>query len=96
MQVIIDIPEEEYELCKSQYDTECLDVLMIAVKYGTPLPKGHGKLKDVDKIEALLDLDKADNEIAKALKNIIDSVPTIIEADKEADKSEEKEQSWER
>lgn len=37
MKVIVEIPEEEYELCKKQYDTECLDVLMITVKYGTPL-----------------------------------------------------------
>lgn len=38
MQIVIDIPEEEYEFCKRQWDTECLDVLMTAVKYGTPLP----------------------------------------------------------
>lgn len=39
MQLVIDIPEEEYALCKKQWDTECLDTLMIAVKYGTPLQK---------------------------------------------------------
>ncbi len=50
MKIVIDIPEEEYKLCKRQYDTECLDTLMIAVKYGTPLPKGYGRLGDLDKI----------------------------------------------
>lgn len=50
MKLVIDIPEEEYEFCKRQWDTECLDVLMIAVKYGTPLPKHHGRIMDVDKI----------------------------------------------
>ena len=43
MQIVIDIPEEEYALCKKQWDTECLDTLMIAVKYGTPLPKALEK-----------------------------------------------------
>ena len=51
MQVVIDIPEEEYALCKKQWDTECLDTLMIAVKYGTPLSKGHGRLGDLDALE---------------------------------------------
>ena len=59
-----------------------------AIQRGTPLPKGHGRLKDVDKIEALLDLDKADNEIAKALKNIMEHVPTIIEEDVESEDRE--------
>ncbi len=47
------------------------------------LPKGHGRLKDIDKIEQLLDLDKPNNMIAKSLKNLIDSVPTIIDAESE-------------
>ena len=38
MQIVIDISEEEYRLCKKQWDTECLDPLMMAVKYGTPIP----------------------------------------------------------
>lgn len=46
IELVIKISEEEYEFCKRQYDTECLDVLMIAVKYGVPLPKGHGRLAD--------------------------------------------------
>ena len=31
------------------------------IKNGTPLPKGHGRLKDIDKVEQLLDLDNPDN-----------------------------------
>lgn len=48
MEIVIDISEEEYALCKKQWDTECLDELMIAVKYGTPLPEKHGRLIDAD------------------------------------------------
>ena len=51
-----------------------------AIKNGVQLQEGV-RLKDVNKIEALLGLDKADNTIAKALKNIIESVPTVIEVD---------------
>lgn len=50
IELVIKIPEEEYALCKEQWDTECSDILMIAVKYGIPLPKGHGDLVDRDEI----------------------------------------------
>lgn len=50
IEVVIRISEEEYAFCKEQWDTECSDILMIAVKYGIPLPKGHGKLIDADKL----------------------------------------------
>lgn len=73
MQIIIDIPEEEYALCKKQWDTECLDTLMIAVKYGTPLPKGHGRLKDVDHYIKM--------QWEHPDYSLTDDEPTIIEAD---------------
>lgn len=57
------------------------DILIRAIGHGTPLPKGHGRLKDIDEVERRLDLDEPDNIIAKALKNIIESVPTIVEAE---------------
>lgn len=94
MQIVIDIPEEEYEFCKKQWDTECLDTLMIAVKYGTPLPKGHGKLKDADKIanefSALSDnWDPCRNEYETGrcesyyhAVDVINDAQTIIEADR--------------
>lgn len=50
MKIVIDIPEEEYEKNKKNrcdYHTLCT-----AIKNGTPLPKGHGRLIDAD---ALLD-----------------------------------------
>ena len=75
IELVIKIPEEEYELCKKQYDTECLDVLMTAVKYGTPLPKGHGRLIDADyKVSS-------DGRTIDAVCGYI--APTIIEADRE-------------
>ena len=90
MQIVIDIPEEQYELARhgnKSYTTEL--ELMNAVANGTPLPKGHGRLKDVD---AFLSKVKADREhsvysrswtaddVLTALDNSY--APTIIEADR--------------
>lgn len=52
VEVVIRIPKEEYDLCKRTWDTECLDVLMSAVKYGALLEKGHGKIIDADAVIA--------------------------------------------
>ena len=93
MQIVIDIPEEEYALCKKQWDTECLDTLMIAVKYGTPLPKGHGRLIDADELTKQLETvanDEWNKQVgaSKGLEDaidIVDNEQTIIEKDKEGE-----------
>lgn len=83
MKLVIDIPEEEYEFCKKQWDTECLDILTIAVKYGIPLPKGHGDLIDRDSLE--LDSDWSDyyDGFSAYSESQVRLAPIIIEADKE-------------
>lgn len=84
IELVIKIPEEEYKLCKRQYDTECLDTLMIAVKYGIPLPEHHGDLKDVDKIkEEAIDMSQWGSDTAYGVwVEDIDATPTIIPATK--------------
>ena len=78
VELLIKIPKKDYDkMCRG----ELVDTILVAIKEGIPLPKGHGRLKDIDKIEELLDLDQPNNVIAKNIKNIVDSVPTIIEAD---------------
>lgn len=91
MQIVIDIPEEVLNsiktfkgkfICENGYD------LIQGIKDGTPLPKGHGRLIDADRMALLSDLfcytkytgiDEAPYEDAtKALE----FAPTIIEADK--------------
>ena len=48
MQLVIDIPEDAYDFIKKTgYHTQSL---YNAIKKGIPLPKGHGRLKDIDKI----------------------------------------------
>lgn len=58
IELVIKIPEEEYAPCKKQWDTECLDTLMIAVKYGTPLDEVLDKIS-AEVLEYIDDLDIA-------------------------------------
>lgn len=73
MQIVIDIPD--YVYCDIQaYKTifpDKIEEVAKAIKYGTPLPKGHGRLIDADDI---------DNHIVGGVDTR--DCPTIIEADK--------------
>lgn len=67
MQIVIEIADNKYQWIKDNpltYDNEYCE----AIRKGTPLPKGHGRLIDAD--------DLLDN-------TCIDEIPTIIEADTE-------------
>ena len=50
MQIVIDIPEYVKGLCCEDNVTAPVDIatLIHAVKIGTPLPKGHGNLREVE------------------------------------------------
>ena len=53
MQIVIDIPEEIYNhIVKSGIlcENELFQSLLLGVRYGTPLPKGHGDLVDISKL----------------------------------------------
>ena len=54
MQIIIDIPEALYEIVMNNKEEILLDddysEIERAVITGTPLPKGHGRLIDADKL----------------------------------------------
>ena len=67
MQIVIDIPNEEYE--RLTY----IDIVKLRgyIENGTPLPKGHGRLIDADDI---------DNHIIGHVDTR--SCPTIIETEK--------------
>lgn len=97
MQIVIDIPEEEYE--EIIYSEDCgLHTLTRAIANGTPLPKGHGRLIDADEIDHyMLPSEKQDKKTwfthSEAYRNAVihfnhammllrDNAPTIIEADK--------------
>ena len=83
IQLVIEIPEEDYEYLKLHNK----DGLYNAILNGKPLPKGHGRLIDAD--ELYLDI-QTDEEMRLGEENLLwvreriyDVAPTIIEADKE-------------
>lgn len=88
MQIVIDIPEEEYEFIREHEKENPLGwlstktIVRNAIINGTPLPKGHGDLVDRDDVYDFLC--KADAMmVCDALSDSleIDELPTIIEAD---------------
>ena len=92
MKLVIDIPEDEYNECKMQVEMmkqegfliESLNTaLRIFVANGTPLPKGHGRIADMD--EAIKCIGEVKGEDAKWAIGLIEwacDKRTIIEADR--------------
>ena len=82
MQIVIDIPEYIYEeLIEKEYHST-VDSLILD---GTPLPKGHGRLIDADKLK-FYEIDEIGSEYNPYLgcsKEQVDQAPTIIKSDKE-------------
>jgi hypothetical protein len=84
MKIVIDIDTEHYERIMrieegvTVYPTTL--ALYEAVKNGTPLPKGHGRLIDADELKKhkYHDNNRFENAVAVAQ---IDWADTIIEAD---------------
>lgn len=71
MQIVIEISDSKYQWVKDNpltYDNEYCE----AIRNGTPLPKGHGRLIDADKLESRMKIGYC----------IVRDAPTIIEADK--------------
>lgn len=93
MKIVIDIPEAAYKLLQSDEGVDWLGAehILQAVSSGEPLPKGHGRLVDISKIDK--DRMESDNPIiyltingqyTEALSlDYLNDLPTIIEADTE-------------
>lgn len=94
MQIVIDIPEEYYKAIK-EIPVEQSSADMLLIRNGTPLPKGHGRLGDLDALETgMVNGIRAGNyeEGYETFAHIVDMddcvdyvryADTIIEADKE-------------
>ena len=90
MEIVIDIPKEMYERIKDGYVPLGISKYL---KNGTPLPKGHGRIGDLDALEKeIINGIKAGNyeegyETFAHINNMDDCVDcvryadTIIEAD---------------
>lgn len=98
MQIVIDIPDKIYGLLKyfekamgladkKEEDDDVKTALIRAVVNGTPLPKGHGRLIDADKLKVELECGiRAGNyeegyEKYAHINNMDDCVDAIIYAD---------------
>ena len=90
MQIVIDISENDYR--KVQDGRASVSMMLKAIRKGTPLPKGHGRLIDADKFECITFQNKSEEFIigAEQILAMMDDAPTIIEADK--GESEDKEE----
>ena len=94
VELVIKISEEKYKKISNSNPSYADDFsIYYAVKNGTPLPKGHGRLIDVNTIQSMarkkaedcFPEGRYDYGYRKALFEFakdLDDVPTIIEADK--------------
>lgn len=101
MHIVVDIPEEVYRAYKMDVTLSFLNAdqrstaswyLISGLVDGTPLPKGHGKLKDIDKFLKRVEEDRAHecylhSWTADMVLERLNSwyAPTIIEADTESE-----------
>ena len=82
MRIVIDIPDEAYEMFKNKQVLDNIAESIIA--NGTPLPKGHGRLIDISEYEknyfnVAIEYDDGD----RTHSIYTSGIPTIIPADKE-------------
>ena len=85
MQIVIDISEEDYNFVKKQVADGITNPLKIRIANGTPIPKGHGRLIDVDNIQKITledSLTELTHKKGDEIYCYIDA-PTVLEADKE-------------
>lgn len=100
MKVMIDIDEDTYRYMQSrcQYQNKGdkglskFEEVGVAIKNGTPLPKGHGRLIDTDKTISKIcgsscgcHLEECGRDKPCYSVTRIESASTIIEADKESE-----------
>ena len=79
MKIVIDIDELAYEGCLLLVKAGEGTASDKAIVNGTPLPKGHGAIKDVSQIEIPMCEDRT---YERWVQVAINSAPTIIEADR--------------
>lgn len=90
VELVIKMPEEEYKIIKNRKGPMTWAEHLI--QKGTPLPKGHGDLKDISKIDyqsgCFISSEGESIPIIHkiaTIEMIRDWLPTIIEADREAE-----------
>ncbi len=88
MQLVIEIPEDEYECIKEDgfngYSYQ-RNLFVEAISNGTPLPKGHGRLieqpTDTDIAETIGGQNAFADCIREAVATVFENAKPVIEAD---------------
>ena len=88
MQIVIDIPKEDWEFIKESDGCRWSRAIIEGVINGIPLPKGHGDIVDISELMDMLCLEdnayNRDNNVAELITlEDIDRLDVIIPADKE-------------
>ena len=87
MEIIIKIDDERYKdiqrIAEVQLDRGRFQTAEQIIANGVPLPKGHGRLIDADKLEFEKCTLETDSSISFYMidKEDVDNAPTIIEAE---------------
>lgn len=82
VEVVIRIPKEVYDETLENGFLQPIygGVVAKCIEQGTVLPKGHGRIGDLDRLYNVFVINVAS---AKTFKDLFDNAPTIIEADKD-------------
>lgn len=90
MKIVIEIDDARFKdirrIACVQFENYHFKTVEQIIANGTPLPKGHGRLIDADKLhhcECKGNFSECDTCLSDDLCNLVNNTPTIIEADKE-------------
>ena len=91
IELVIKMSKEKYDTIKSDlyntFSAEMKEWGLEAIRSGAPLPKGHGRLGDLNALAykmCMADIDDLESEeVAGLMLWFCDKAQTIIEADKE-------------
>ncbi len=89
MQIVINIDDEIYKRVLPYKDMPVISNLandfpeiIHAIANGVPLPKGHGRLIDANRLRSMYSINRANFNTVVGIQKWIDEAPTIIEADR--------------
>lgn len=88
IELVIKIPKDTYKAtCNENMLPPDVRNVVNAIKNGTPLPKGHGRLIDANELEECKEIMTTyydESKYAVRMDDIRD-MPTIVEADRESE-----------
>ena len=80
IELVIEIPEEIYQNYKRVWQKRRGSIPESCIAFGTPLPKGHGRIADIDKV-----LEEMKATRTYDIPFALERVKPIIEADIESE-----------